>query len=93
MLDEECVEEGVRRGDIYALMIENEAKQGNHKSAYNIIEEMRTVLPTVNLAYYIDVGILEDVSKALGIPIIKSRTPTGGGGSGSDGEEIQEDLS
>ena len=37
--------------------------------AYSLMEEMRRRVPSVNLAYYLDIRTIEAIHRALGIPV------------------------
>ncbi len=83
----------VRRGDIYGLMVEHFAQQKNYQGAYGLLEEMRSKIPNLNLAYYVNIPTLEAISKAIGVPIVRSarggNEQEDGGGSGDS--EIEEE--
>ena len=64
----------VRRGDVYGFMIEHFAKNNQFKPAYTMIEDMKTKIPNVNVAYYINLQTIRAVEQALNVQII------GGGG-------------
>ena len=64
--------------------------------AYSLMKEMRQRIPSVNLAYYIDIRTIETVHSALGIPLGRGiggdvnsggRKGEGGVSEESEGEE------
>ncbi|XP_072167641.1 intraflagellar transport protein 140 homolog [Diadema setosum] len=102
LLEEEELDSAVRIGDVYGMMVEHYARQENFKKAYSFMEEMRTRIPTVNMAYYINMKTIEAVHRALEIPLgrgmgaDKQGGITLGGGRGAeeeeDGEEVEEEV-
>ncbi|PAA57809.1 hypothetical protein BOX15_Mlig030591g2 [Macrostomum lignano] len=89
----------VRLGDAYAAMINHLANTGREKSAYSIVEEMKSRLgPKVNLATFVHPRTLERVHKAAGVPYAPPNrlgAPPGGGGGGGfddDDDEIAESI-
>ncbi|ESO81986.1 hypothetical protein LOTGIDRAFT_223604 [Lottia gigantea] len=65
-------EGSIRLGDVYSFMIEHYARKERWKAAYAALEELKTKLPVVNPAYYVDIKLIEAIHKALDIPL--SRT-------------------
>ncbi|XP_019615052.1 PREDICTED: intraflagellar transport protein 140 homolog [Branchiostoma belcheri] len=96
LLEESDLDSAVRIGDVYGLMIEHYARQENYPKAYQLMEEMRQRIPTVNMAYYVNMRTIEAVHRALDIPL--------GRGMGAEknmraesmeedeGEEVEEDV-
>ena len=41
--------------------------------AYAAMQEMRTKIPNVNMAYYVNVSVIENIHRALGIPMGRGR--------------------
>ena len=86
----------VRRGDVYGLMVEHFAKQGQYKQAsvniassamriintincqynqkskqaYSLIEDMKSKIANVNVAYYINLDTVRAVEQAVGVQLI-----------------------
>ena len=68
--------------------------------AYSLMQEMRQRIPTVNMAYYVDIKTIEAIHSALGIPLgrgIGADTTPGHGdleeeseGEESVGEEVED---
>ena len=52
------------------------------------MEEMRQRLPTVNMAYYVDIRTIETIHSGLGIPLGRG---VGGGVRRDAGEESEDD--
>jgi intraflagellar transport protein 140 len=49
------------------------------------MQELRTRSPSVNMAYFVNVSVIESIHRALGIPM--------GRGLGAEGaEEVEDDL-
>ena len=58
-----------------------------YQQAYQLMQEMRAKIPNVNIAYYINMKIIETVHKALDIPLGR-----GQGAERNAEEEIPEDV-
>ena len=58
------------------------------------MEEMRTRIPTVNMAYYINIRTIEAIHQALGIPLGRGMgaEAEGGGGDAGSEEEVEEEV-
>ncbi len=71
------------------------------------MEEMRTNIPKLNMAYYVNQKTIAAVHGALNIPVPRAADPAGGGGGGAtlsngfrpgspaeeeEGEEVEEDV-
>ncbi|XP_065898421.1 intraflagellar transport protein 140 homolog isoform X2 [Dysidea avara] len=69
LLDEPSLDTAVRVGDVYGMMIEHYAHTGNYQKAYSLMEEMRERIPSVNMAFYIDIQTIETVHATLGVPM------------------------
>lgn len=86
------LEESVRRGDIYALMIHHYVKDENYLEAKQLVGELRQVLSSsgnVPITYYLNKELIEALAHGLGVtpdmlvpPVAKMNTA----------EEIQEDA-
>uniref|UniRef100_T1IR84 Uncharacterized protein n=1 Tax=Strigamia maritima TaxID=126957 RepID=T1IR84_STRMM len=97
LLSEPHLDAGVRRGDILGFMIEHYARQNNYKTAYNLIEEMRTKLSNVNLAYYVNVQTIETIFARLDLPLNRAslglnKDITTRNAAGDEGDEIEEQV-
>ncbi|KAM8960405.1 intraflagellar transport protein 140 homolog [Pelodytes ibericus] len=91
LLEEPDLDSAIRVGDVYGLLIEHYAQQGDFQKAYRSLEEMRSKIPSANLTYYVSQGTLEAVHRALSIPLNR---PKGSEhvrhNSVEDGEEVEE---
>ena len=56
----------VRKGDVYGFMIEHYAKNNQYKPANALLEDMRSKIPNVNVAYYVNVQTIRAMEQALG---------------------------
>ncbi|RXG62142.1 Intraflagellar transport protein [Armadillidium vulgare] len=68
MLSEPNIDSAVRKGDIYATLIENHAISGNYKVALGILQEMKSKIPKVNPSYYVSTEVLQNIGRATGMP-------------------------
>uniref|UniRef100_H2Z485 Intraflagellar transport protein 140 homolog n=1 Tax=Ciona savignyi TaxID=51511 RepID=H2Z485_CIOSA len=91
LLGEQDLESSVRFGDVYGLLIEYCASQGNHEKAYHYIQELRARMPNVTLSYFVNMKTLEAVHRSV-------RAPLGRGVGNGDadksklGEESEEEV-
>ncbi|KAJ3047714.1 hypothetical protein HK097_011283 [Rhizophlyctis rosea] len=76
------IDEAVRVGDIYALMVETHWMNGYREQAVELLNRMRGRIANVPVEYYVDPGILRELVGAFG----------GDGGGGESGEEIEEEI-
>ncbi|XP_071962146.1 intraflagellar transport protein 140 homolog [Antedon mediterranea] len=90
LLEEQDLDSAVRVGDVYGMMIEHYARQETYKKAYACMEEMRSRIPTVNMAFYVNMRTIEAIHRSLDIPL--------GRGMGAekkdedDGDEVEEEV-
>ena len=70
LLREEDINSVVRKGDIYGFLIEHYTKAQNYRLAHQLIDELRSGIPNVNLAYYVNSDILLTIEKALGVALM-----------------------
>ncbi|XP_078096576.1 intraflagellar transport protein 140 homolog isoform X2 [Mustelus asterias] len=93
LLMEPELDQTIRTGDVYALLIEHHAQQGSFEVAYKYMEEMTKKLPSVNVTYYINQQIIDAIYKAVGVPIkaniVMEKVRHN---SAEDGEEVEEDV-
>ncbi|XP_052071458.1 intraflagellar transport protein 140 homolog isoform X2 [Mytilus californianus] len=95
LLEEQSLDSAVRVGDVYGLMIEHYARRERWKAAQAAMEEMRMRIPSVNMAYYVNIRTIEAVYRALDMPLPKTITSTainGYGGGEEDGEIVEEEV-
>ena len=90
LLQEPDIEQAVRIGDIYGLIIEHLASKEMYSEAYDQMQELRKRIPNVNVAYYVNMRVIETVHNALNIPLGQGTGPNVGGGDDDEvGEEIE----
>ncbi|XP_048407747.2 intraflagellar transport protein 140 homolog isoform X1 [Stegostoma tigrinum] len=93
LLGEPELDQTVRTGDVYALLVEHHAQQGSFEVAYKYMEEMTKKLPSVNVSYYINQQIADAIYKAVGVPINANMVVESvRHNSAEDGEEVEEDV-
>ncbi|XP_048575888.1 intraflagellar transport protein 140 homolog isoform X2 [Nematostella vectensis] len=95
LLEEPDLETAVRVGDIYGLIIEHYARQQNFSKAYTVMEDMRQRVPSVNMAYYVNLKTIEAIHNAVGVPMgrgMGAEKPHKGGLDEDDGEEVEEEV-
>ncbi|CAG9817936.1 unnamed protein product [Phaedon cochleariae] len=66
------LEASVRRGDIYALMIQSHVTKGEYAEAKKLCFELRQLLSkgsNVPITYYLDKEVIEALAKGLGVPL------------------------
>lgn len=72
----QALEESVRRGDIYALMIQNCIKTSNFSEAKNLFDELQKLLKgSVPITYYLNKEIIEGLARGLNVSV-SSLLPT-----------------
>lgn len=50
------------------------------------MQEMRSKIPNVNMAYYVNMAVIENIHRALGIPMGR------GHGAESNADEVEDDM-
>lgn len=68
----EDLEQSVRRGDVYALMIQTAIKLGDFDSARKYVTDLQTLLTKYtnsSITYYLSKEVLETLAKGLDVPI------------------------
>ena len=79
------VQNSIRVGDVFALLIEFYYSQRQMQQAYELIENMRS--RNIVLSPYLDQAMVNTVYEAVGV------APAGGaGGGGDDDDGIDEDI-
>ena len=68
---------------MYGFMVEHFVKAGQFKQAYSLIEDMKTKIASVNVAYYINLETVRAVEAGVGVQIL----PRGQEQGGEDEEE------
>ncbi|CAG2068982.1 unnamed protein product, partial [Timema podura] len=56
------LESAVRRGDVYALMVEHHVSTGELKAAQHLVEEFRKLSPGANVTYYIPPSTIDKIA-------------------------------
>merc|ERR1712136_532953 len=77
LLEESDLDNSVRYGDVYALLVEYYAAQGNYEKSYHYMQELRSRMPTINMSYFINMQTLEAIHQAVGVPITNNRVTNG----------------
>lgn len=70
LLQDPMVEDAIRAGDCYALLIEHSYSTGNYQDAYQYMKEMKE--RNIQVQPYVDREILEAVQKAVGVSSSKA---------------------
>jgi len=68
---------------VYGFLIEHYASAGNFRASKSLIDELRAVIPNVNLAYYVNTDALASVERAVGVRLQP--------GEGEGGRSVEED--
>lgn len=66
-----ALEDSVRRGDIYGLMIQNCIKSGNFNEAKKLFDELHHLLLSskITITYYVNKETIEALAKGLNVPL------------------------
>ncbi|KAJ3129307.1 hypothetical protein HK098_001719 [Nowakowskiella sp. JEL0407] len=91
LLSEKDIDDSVRTGDIYGLMIETNFANGFHEKAAELLQTMRMKLGSskLNLEYYVDPQILNALQKRQNLEFT---TTAAVGGEGVSDTGIEEEL-
>ncbi|XP_077980431.1 intraflagellar transport protein 140 homolog [Glandiceps talaboti] len=94
LLEEPELDSAVRIGDVYGMLIEHYARNENYRKAYDCMEEMRSRIPTVNIAYYVNMRTVEAIHKALEIPLRRGMGAEMKGklSDDEDGDVVEEEI-
>ncbi|XP_022916343.2 intraflagellar transport protein 140 homolog [Onthophagus taurus] len=65
------LERSVRRGDVYALIIQMCVKNGNFNEAKQYLNELKQIVGNSNvfITYYVNKDVIEDVARGLGVSV------------------------
>lgn len=55
------LEQSVRRGDLFATITQHYANKGDTEKAWATIEELKRLVPGINLSYYFNINLLEQL--------------------------------
>ncbi|CAM9937918.1 intraflagellar transport protein 140 homolog isoform X2 [Lampetra fluviatilis] len=69
LVEEPDLDQAVRLGDVYGMMIEHYARQENYQTAYRLMEALSKKCTGVSLQYFVNAQTIERVHRALGRPI------------------------
>ena len=83
------VEQSIRIGDCYALLVEQYHIVQQWRDAYDLMKQMES--RGIVLAPYLENGIMEDICRGAGEEMPVARGGGGGGGSGSE-DEIDDEI-
>jgi intraflagellar transport protein 140 len=72
ILQDPMIEDAIRVGDCYAILIENHCHQGNYQDAYNYLKEMQE--RKIQIQMYVDKSMIESILKAVGVTSSRSNT-------------------
>ena len=85
LLEQHHIENALRVGDVYALMVEWYHSQGQMQEAYALVESMRA--RGIIVSPYLDHEMIQDIHDAVGMPLVVDEpTPP----PQSDSEQIAE---
>uniref|UniRef100_A0A0M3ITS9 Intraflagellar transport protein n=1 Tax=Ascaris lumbricoides TaxID=6252 RepID=A0A0M3ITS9_ASCLU len=68
LADEKGIDESIRIGDIYAIMIIHNARKSNFKKAYSLICQLQERQPRINVSRYVNAQILDTICDELHHP-------------------------
>ena len=93
LLDDPAVENALRVGDVYALMVEWFYSQQQMEQAHSLIEKM--VARSIVLAPYLDQDMVNNICSAMGVEVPRDPTPAppqqSPAGGGEEEEEVVEE--
>lgn len=71
MTSDDELEISIRRGDVYAIMIQHFVKVGNFSEAKQLCLELRQILSKTDntLSYYLSKDVIEALAQGLGVPV------------------------
>lgn len=71
MTSDDELETSIRRGDVYAVMIQHFVKIGNFSEAKQLCLELRQILSKTDntLTYYLSKDVIETLAQGLGVPV------------------------
>lgn len=70
----DSLEQSIRRGDLFALLTQHYLNVGDVDRAKATIEELKRLVPSINLSYYYNASVLE----ALGYKVKPDKTESPG---------------
>ncbi|KAK2820255.1 hypothetical protein Q5P01_023214 [Channa striata] len=88
LLKEPELDPAVRIGDAYGFLVEHYCQQSNFQVAYRKLEELRKLLPVLNVRDYVSQASLKALQQQMGLPLERDdRSPSVG-----EDDEVEEDL-
>eukprot|EP00049_Salpingoeca_infusionum_P004465 m.79743 g.79743 ORF g.79743 m.79743 type:complete len:1348 (+) comp12578_c0_seq1:46-4089(+) len=85
LLQESELDQAVRVGDVFGLIIEYLASREEYDEAYQYMQQLSQRVPGANIAFYVNMHVVEAVHKALNIPLGTGRVL-------ANDDEIGEDI-
>uniref|UniRef100_A0A7E4V608 TPR_REGION domain-containing protein n=1 Tax=Panagrellus redivivus TaxID=6233 RepID=A0A7E4V608_PANRE len=79
LLEVPGIEESVRRGDLYAILIMHNAKRQNFDKAYQIMQECLSKKPRIDIRKFMNTELLDQICDRTGNPRITVAATTAGG--------------
>lgn len=93
LLEEPQLESAIRVGDCLGMLVEHFHQTGDMKQSYHFMVDMKE--RRILLHPYIDAVVLDEVHRAVGVPLNEGdgdEVGGGDGGGGSDEEELEDDI-
>jgi intraflagellar transport protein 140 len=90
LLDEPQLESAIRVGDCLGMLVEHFHQVGDMKRSYQYMVDMKE--RRILLHPYIDAQVLDDVHRAVGIPLDGEDENDDVVDGGSDNEELEDDI-
>ena len=81
LLEEPQLESAIRVGDCMAMLVEHFHEEGDMKQAYHYMQDMK--FRNILMHPYIDAQVLDDVHRAVGVPLDN--------GTRNDGDRVSDD--
>jgi hypothetical protein len=90
LLEEPQLEAAIRVGDCLGMLVEHFHHAGDMKRSYQYMLDMKE--RRILLHPYIDAQVLDDVHRAVGVPLNEDEDNGVGEGVGSDDEELEDEI-
>lgn len=90
LLEQPEVENALRVGDVYALMVEWFHSQGQMQQAYELIQKMAS--RSIVLAPYLDSDMVVTICSSLGVPVPTDPAPSAASGGAADADEVDDNI-
>lgn len=92
LINDPDTEMSIRIGDVYSPVIQHNAAVQNYNKAYELIEDMRNRYPTLKLHHYVNMGMLEKIHKAVGVPLHEAQNGMMDGDDDEEQEVMEEEI-